>query len=144
MGMERRSFIKTSCALCLSASVGGLLSSMMSSCASIPIYTTTSIKDTIKVPASIFASTDIQIIHADNYEYDIALKKEADGSFLALVLQCTHASNPLTMAGDKFKCSLHGSTFNKQGAVTHGPAEYPLKRLTTKLSKSDIIVILKS
>jgi len=94
------------------------------------------------VPVSLFANTDFQIIRAKNYDYDIALKKEADGSYVALVLQCTHASNPLTFTGDKFNCSLHGSTFNEQGAVIHGPAEHPLKRLTTKISENEIIVLL--
>jgi Rieske Fe-S protein len=137
--MERRDFIITSCGICLAGSAIGTL---LSSCAPIPTYTTKVEQGTISVPFSVFHSGDIQIIHAQDTLYDIALKKEANGGFTAFALLCTHASNPLAFTGDKFICSLHGSKFDQEGKVIHGPATRPLDRLATRLTSDGILISL--
>jgi Rieske Fe-S protein len=142
--MERREFIRTSGALCASVAAAGLLGSMLSSCVSFPAYKTTSLDNIVTVPVSLFAATNIQIIRANNYLYDIALKKEGDGAYNAFLLECTHASNPLTFTGDKFRCSLHGSTYDQKGNVEHGPAVKSLKHLPVIVSSNEIRITLPS
>ena len=74
--------------------------------------------------------------------YNIGLKKENDGTYTALLLRCTHADNQLIPAGNGFKCTLHGSTFNSEGQVTQGPAERPLKRYQTEITNDSITIHL--
>lgn len=142
--MERREFIRTSGALCASVATAGLLGSMLSSCASYPAYETTSLDNIVTVPTSLFTAANIQIIRVDNYLFDIALKKEGDGTYSAFLLECTHASNPLTFTGDKFACSLHGSKYDQRGNVEHGPAVKSLRHLLVIVSANEIRITLPS
>jgi nitrite reductase/ring-hydroxylating ferredoxin subunit len=140
--MERRQFLKNSCFICLTGSAIASVSTMLSSCASLPIYTTNAEQGTISVPLSIFHDGNFQIIRAQDILYDIALKKENNGTYIAFPLLCTHASNPLTFTGEQFTCSLHGSKFNQEGNVTRGPATKSLTRLKTRLGQECIIISL--
>lgn len=140
--MERRDFIKTSCSVCLALSSELLLGSLLSSCASFPVYETTISEKKITVPESLFAKSSIQIIHPKDYKYNIALEKSKDGNYEAFLLECTHASTPLNFTGKKFVCPLHGSEFNEEGRVLQGPAALPLKKLAARVSNNKIIISL--
>lgn len=72
----------------------------------------------------------------------LQIEKENNGAYSAFTLQCTHASNPLILSGDKFLCSLHGSTFDQEGKVIHGPAVRPLEHLKTRLTPECIMITL--
>ena len=139
--MERREFIKTSCSLCLAVG-GGMAMSALSSCATFPVYSAIVADGTLSVPLSVFSENKIQIIRPIGREYDIALRKEENGTFRALMLRCTHASNPLTYSGDGYTCRLHGSSFDAEGKVTHGPAEIPLTTFDTKLIGDSVQIIV--
>lgn len=139
--MERREFIKTSCTFCLTIG-SGLLMSSLASCGSAAVYTSEIVENKVMVPMSLFTEQDVQIIRPRNLGYDIALRKQNDGSFSALLLRCTHAENQLSTTGTEYYCSLHGSRFNSQGVVTRGPAEFPLKQFSTRLSGNYIIIAL--
>ena len=139
--MERRNFLKKSCTFCLAAGAGYMMGSF-SSCASIPVFETALDGHMIRVPRSLFAEADTHIIRVAEMEFDIGLKREPDGSLKALLLRCTHASNQLTYTGNGYACSLHGSTFDGEGTVTHGPARNPLRQFPTKISGSEIVIIV--
>jgi Rieske Fe-S protein len=140
--MERRDFLKTSCSICVALSSGLIFGSLLSSCASFPVYETIINEEKITVPVSLFAKSSIQIIDAKDFKYNIALEKKKDGSYLALLLECTHASTPLNFTGNNFVCPLHGSMFNEQGKVLQGPATLPLKRLAAHTEGNQIIILL--
>src|SRR6185312_2364372 len=125
--MDRRDFVKQSCIACM-AMGAGLLVGSLSSCATIPVYKTTVDANKVTVPVSLFAQTDFQVIQPKDLFYNIALRKESNGTYTALLLRCTHADNQLMSTGNGFKCNLHGSSFDKEGHVTQGPAERPLKK----------------
>lgn len=140
--MQRRDFLKTTCSYCLAAG-GGLLTASLSSCASLPLLDATVVDNAITVPRSAFADSDFQILRPNNLLFDIALRKETGGEFRALVLQCTHASNQLTPTGDGYTCAAHGSTFDREGRVTHGPAQLPLRELPVEQTQDAIVVHLR-
>jgi Rieske Fe-S protein len=140
--MERRRFIKSACSLCILIG-SGMLAGELTGCASQPTYKTTTQNNTIIVPLSLFAASEIQIIQPEHFVYNIALRKHSNGSFSALVLRCTHADNPLTFAGNTYRCSLHGSTFDVEGDVIRGPAQLSLPVLRTELSGDTILILLK-
>ncbi|NCD71173.1 QcrA and Rieske domain-containing protein [Mucilaginibacter agri] len=139
--MERRDFIKQSCALCMIAAAGAVISNL-SSCATLPVYQTAINNQQVTVPTSLFDKGNLQIVQPKGLFYNIALNKEADGSYTALLLRCTHADNQLITTGNGYKCNLHGSAFDKEGHVTVGPAEKPLRKYPTEINNGQIIIHL--
>jgi len=120
----------------------GMLIGSLSSCATVPVYKTAVNANKVMVPESLFAQTDFQVIQPQNLFYNIALRKESNGSYTALLLRCTHADNQLMSIGNGFKCNLHGSTFDKEGEVTQGPAERPLTKYKTEIVSGNIVIHL--
>ena len=96
----------------------------------------------VMVPKSLFVENAVQIVRPNGSEFDIGLRKEKNGRYTALLLECTHANNPLTYTGSGFACSLHGSRFDGDGKVIHGPARVALKHLETEASAEDIIILV--
>jgi cytochrome b6-f complex iron-sulfur subunit len=58
-----------------------------------------------------------------------ALLVHTDKGFTALSLVCTHLGCTVESQPDGFTCPCHGSRFDLQGNVTHGPASKPLTAL---------------
>ncbi len=140
--MQRKAFLKTSCSLCLLASAGFVLSTI-TSCAPYSIYKTTLKENQISVPISSFAKSSLLLVRAQEVEFDIALRKEKDGTYTALLLKCTHGENTLFSTGNSFECTLHGSKFDTHGDAIKGPAIHPLKKFKTQLTDDKIIIFIR-
>jgi Rieske Fe-S protein len=130
--------------MCLAVGAGLVAASSLSSCATLPVYKTAMANNKVSVPVSLFAQSDFQLIQPKDFFYNIGLRKEKDGSYTALLLRCTHADNQLISTGNGFKCNLHGSTFDKEGQVTQGPAERSLKKYPIEILSDQIIIHLSS
>lgn len=139
--MDRRNFIKQSCTVCVALGAGISIASL-SSCATASVYQSAIESGKVSVPVSLFAQNDFRIIQPNKFFYSIGLQKEKDGTYTALLLRCTHADNQLTATGKGYQCSLHGSTFDKEGKVTKGPAERSLKKYPTEIISDKIIIHL--
>lgn len=138
--MDRRKFVKQSCSLCVAVGAGMLIGSLESCGTTLLAYKTPVADNKVTVPETLFATTDFQLIQPKGMYYNIGLKKEKDGTYTALLLRCTHADNQLIPAGNGFKCTLHGSSFDNDGHVTKGPAERPLKKYPTVVESNQIII----
>lgn len=138
--MERRNFIKNSCAVCAAFLIPDLMIVGLSGCKTTSVYSTALVNKTISVPVSLFTESELQIIRVKELEDDIALRKEQDGTYTALLMRCTHADNPLVSTGNGFICNLHGSTFDKEGAVTKGPAALPLRKYSVEIVSDNILI----
>ena len=140
--MERREFIIEGCRICLlTAAVAGI--SGLSSCGpSYPIFKTDVVDNKLELPLNLFDKDPVQVVSPRKFQYEIAVQKIADNTYKALLLRCTHQANQLTPTGKGYVCSLHGSSFDKQGNVTKGPAEQKLKELKTEISNSNLIVYI--
>ena len=139
--MERRNFIKTTCKLCLLGSAGFLLT-QLESCAPATgnsLYKTEASNNQLEIPLSLFDKSSLQFISVKGWYFDIAVQKNKN-DYTALLLQCTHQSNQLTTVSDGYSCSLHGSRFDKNGNVTNGPAEAPLKKYKTSVNQTNLII----
>ena len=139
--MDRKEFIKTSCGICLFIGTGFFLSPL-SSCSNLSVFKTSVNKNTLVVSLSLFDTTNLQIVRAKELDYDIAIQKQKDGSFIALLMRCTHADNGVNYTGSGYICNLHGSTFDAKGNVTQGPAERPLKQMKIEVNSTNIIIHL--
>jgi cytochrome b6-f complex iron-sulfur subunit len=61
-------------------------------------------------------------------EERVALLREGETVY-ALSLVCTHLGCSVTVTADGLVCPCHGSRFDRQGKVLHGPADRPLSLL---------------
>ncbi|MGB9673511.1 MAG: ubiquinol-cytochrome c reductase iron-sulfur subunit, partial [Anaerolineales bacterium] len=61
--------------------------------------------------------------------------------FVALSLVCTHLGCTIGPQNSEFVCPCHGSKFDANGKVLHGPAEKPLHRLTVETTGDGNLVI---
>lgn len=143
--MHRRDFLKGSCGICIALSSGLLVSSILEACTtSLSVVKTSSKNNVVEIPLQSFEKNAFQLVRVNNYNYDLAVQKQTDGTFLALVLMCTHAGHPLTKTGDNYYCTLHGSQFDHEGHVTKGPAEKDLIHLTTQITDNHLLIQLPS
>jgi len=65
---------------------------------------------------------------------------EADG-FYAVSSVCTHLGCNVKRGGPGFECPCHGSQFDANGAVVHGPAPRPLAWYALSLSPREQLVV---
>jgi len=70
-----------------------------------------------------------------------ALLIHSDQGFTAISLTCTHLGCTLEDDADGFACPCHGSRFDADGNVKHGPAAKPLKRLRLEITKDDELIL---
>lgn len=87
--------------------------------------------------------TEFDLGPASNYPLDSrtllsdppAVLLHTENGFSALSLVCTHLG--CTVEGDTqgFTCPCHGSRYDKDGNVTHGPAQKPLRILRVEVTE---------
>jgi Rieske Fe-S protein len=63
-----------------------------------------------------------------------AVLLHTESGFSAMSLVCTHLGCSLESNPDGFACPCHGSHFNADGKVTHGPADTPLQTLRVEVT----------
>ncbi len=63
-----------------------------------------------------------------------ALLIHTQSGFSALSLVCTHLGCTVKNDAEEFACPCHGSRFNADGKVTHGPANQPLRSLRIEVT----------
>lgn len=138
--MERREFIRSSCNACLLAAAGYFLPTLAGCSPKYSVFKTEVVDEKLMLPLTTFGQSSMQIVRPKGWYYDIAVEKKEDGSYAALLLQCTHQENQLTPDGNGFHCTLHGSQFDKNGNVRKGPAERSLKHYDTYVDNDHLII----
>jgi Rieske Fe-S protein len=137
--MERRQFIRSSCNLCMLAASGFLFSEMAACSPAIQVFKSDIIDDSVQIPLIAFEKPGLKIIRPKGWFYDIAVQK-TDNGYEALLLRCTHQNNQVIPMGSGFFCEQHGSSFNRSGKVTKGPAEYQLRSFATSVLQDKLII----
>lgn len=140
--MDRRNFLKSSCTFCLAATGVAAITSLLQSCASMYVFNGSINDNSISIPISELSEKESLIVKAKNASADIALIKNKSGEWKALLMMCTHASNPITFYGSGFRCNVHFSEFNLEGIPQSGPAQKPLKLLRTEKTEEAIVIRL--
>lgn len=139
--MHRKDFIKGSCGVCLALGSGFLTSALLSACKTpLGVIKSVASNDIVSIPLAEFDKSDYKIIRVSNYDYDLAIQKNKDGTFSTLLLKCSHANQPLTKTGNNYYCTAHGSQFTHEGVVTKGPADRNLTQLATNVA-GDLVKI---
>lgn len=141
--MERRDFIKRGCQACLLIAVGTMLPSLPAMAApkkKKPFKAVINDQHQAEVPLSLFEDGNLQIIRIKGTFYDVALHRSEENIYTAFLMKCTHMDNQLYLTSDGFRCSMHGSEYDKKGQVTKGPSEHPL--ITYPVSVNDTQVLI--
>jgi Rieske Fe-S protein len=98
----------------------------------------------LQIPLNAFATEPLVIVRPNGWYFDIAVRKKEQGSYEALLLQCTHQQNQLVVNPRGYTCNLHGSQFDEDGKVVRGPAGMPLKKFNITQSPDQLIIDLKN
>jgi Rieske Fe-S protein len=138
--MKRRTFLKSSCRLCLLGSAGIAIPGLLSCSPAYPVFKTTVEKNNISIPLSLFSQSAIVLIRPNGWYYEIAVHQQDKNTYTAVLMQCTHQNTQLTLEGNHFHCSLHGSKFTMEGNVNKGPAELALKKYTSTIENNQLII----
>ncbi len=126
--MERRKFIKKSCAIIVLGVVGPSL--FLESCAKGGVSPSA---PTVNFKIDLTSSKYQSLNTVGNYIYNnnVIIVNTTQG-FIALSKICTHQG--CTVAYNKnandFQCPCHGAVYNDSGKVMGGPAPAPLKKYT--------------
>lgn len=140
--MERKEFIKTTCNFCLLGAASLMIPSLVGCSSTQNVFKTVVNNKQIEVPLQLFDKESLQMIRPKGFEYDIAVQKNKEGEFIALLMQCTHADNEVQLSQNGFACSLHGSKFDANGKVLKGPASLNLKQYKTTISNNNLIILV--
>ena len=134
--MDRKIFLKQSALGCigLTAVLG------LASCGAIATLTVVPSNNLIEIPLTQMLDKTFLKVRSKSLQYDILLIKKADGTYYSLYMKCTHNDAGVMFDGQNFQCPLHGSSFNKLGAVTNGPASTELKKMKTEIKSQNIII----
>ncbi len=138
--MKRRDFLHASCQLCMLGSAGVVLPGLLSCSLAYPVFKTMVENKQLSVPLSLFDKSAIVLVRPDGWFYDIAVHRQDNQQYIALLMQCTHQSTQLTVEGNNLHCSLHGSKFTLEGNVVKGPAELPLKKYPTTIVNNQLVI----
>ena len=144
--MERREFIKNSCAACLSAAV---FTSLLSSCTATRYISGTLGKDGLTIDAKEFIQKGKSgyrsyiIVRNEALQYPICVYRFNENNYTALWMRCTHQGTELQASGDRLQCTAHGSEFDNKGVVKTGPADKALRSFPVKVSNNQIFIDLR-
>jgi Rieske Fe-S protein len=142
--MDRRAFLRSSCAACLATAAGGGMLSGIAGCASSNVYRATVVKNIIQIDSALLATKQTLVVRTDETPFDILLVKRSETDYEALLMECTHQNNALTASSTGLFCPAHGSAFDLDGCVIRGPAARPLKKYKTTVSGNIINIDLAS
>jgi cytochrome b6-f complex iron-sulfur subunit len=139
--MERRDFIKSSCALCGIAIAGGAL---IDSCKKPKAPTPVIVNFTLDLTNS--ANSALNKVGGYVYSNNVIVTRISStltsASFVALSEACTHAGCTVSYSGSssQFVCPCHGGIFDTSGNVVSGPPPSALTKYNTTLSGNILTV----
>lgn len=145
--MERSEFLKKCGAFCL----GGLaIPPLLQSCKSFYYASSEISDDKLKVKKSEFRIDKNEqstyrsyvLVNSDKLNFPIYLYRFDDNAYSALWMECSHQGAELSAHGDTLSCPAHGSEFDKNGNVTQGPAQRPLRKFATSTDNEYILISL--
>jgi Rieske Fe-S protein len=149
MRMDRRKFIKDSCAACLSATA---LAGIVSSCQATRYINGTIGKDGLTIDTDEFISKQkgkiiyrlFVIVRNETLQFPVCVYRINENEYSALWMRCTHQGTELQASGDRLQCPAHGSEFDSKGFVKTGPADKNLRNFPVTLSNNQLFIDLRA
>lgn len=117
--MDRKNFLKIAS---LGTVCGGILP-ILEGCVRYRYVDSQQEAGKIEVAKTAFRDDDFVLVRNPRYKSPIYLRKKQDGSFRALLLECTHKQCSVNPSKNRLLCPCHGSQFDASGNVLEGPAK---------------------
>ena len=115
-------------------------------CASVPVYHGVLVDGRIAVLRKELDRKDnarkVFVVQIPELEYPILIVQQRADKVHALSVECTHQGCHVRPSRNSFVCPCHGSTFDLEGRVIHGPAKAPLLRFEVEVTANGIEVIV--
>lgn len=141
--MERRDFLKKGCFACLAIAGSGAISSLLSSCASLPSITAETRAGKLLMERGKFpVDTNMLLVRSSQLDNDILLIKCKEGKLHGLLMQCTHNNSPLSPTSSGIFCHSHNAEFDMDGNVRSGPPKQALRRFQVTQDEQFITIHL--
>ncbi len=144
--MNRRHFIKNSCAAYIGATA---VSGFLSSCATIRYVPGNIEQDGISIDEKEFAHKEkgkyrsYIIIRNDALLFPICLYRFNEKEYSALWMQCSHQGAELSVSGDFLQCPAHGSEYSNRGKVKNGPADKDIRSFPVSVKNNQVFIDLR-
>lgn len=142
--LSRRTFIKQASALGACACCLGTMS-LLESC-SAPAGAAATEKSIIETPGQIsvlkssVAGQSYLKLNTSKFKDPIFVNTNPDGTYTAVLMNCTHKGCGLGASQGKLICGCHGSEFDLAGRVLKGPAKTDLQKFEVTADELHIIV----
>lgn len=115
-------------------------------CAAVPVYHGALVDGRIAVLRKELDRTHhkskVFVVQISELEYPIFIVQQRANTYHALSVRCTHQGCRVRPSRNSFVCPCHGSTFDFEGNVIHGPAKAPLQRFEVEVTAHGIEVIV--
>lgn len=106
----------------------GVIASTLSSCSTLPVIQSAIDQNRIPFdPANFTEEVNAVLLRTKKFDHDILLRKNTDGTYRAIYMECTHNKFDLSSNKKQIFCTSHGAEFDFEGNVTKGPAVQKLK-----------------
>lgn len=125
----RREFVHASARIVASTDAASVLAPLVGSCGSDAPRGAPLFEASFDV-APLAADGDTLVTPTPGFDgAPILIERRSARAFVALSMQCTHEGCPVKPpSGGIIKCPCHGSEYDLDGNVLHGPAQFPLAR----------------
>lgn len=115
-------------------------------CAAAPVYHGALVDGRIAVLRKELELKNIEskvfVVQISELEYPILIVQQRANKYHALSVRCTHQGCNVRPSRNSFVCPCHGSVFDLEGRVIHGPAKAPLQRFEVEVTATGIEVIV--
>jgi Rieske Fe-S protein len=145
--MDRRKFIKSTCASCVSATV--FSSALLTACTPTQYITGKLERDGIVVDKNQFkigskgSYSSFIVVRNENLLFPICVYRFSEEDYSAIWLKCAHMGAEVNVVGDTLQCPAHGSEYNNHGVVTNGPAVSNLRTFPVVVRQTDLFIDLR-
>ena len=140
---SRREFMKAACGAGAATLCGGLSFTIIG-CSTVPTITPFQEGNDLRFSEEAFADQTFVIVETGFLKSPIAVHKNEDGSYTAVLLRCTHKACRPQVFEYSLDCPCHGSQFDFDGTVLKGPAEVNLKSFPiTKVGEGNLVISLE-
>ncbi|MCY7410681.1 MAG: Rieske 2Fe-2S domain-containing protein [Chitinophagales bacterium] len=136
---SRRDFIKQAGTISVCACAFGT-ASLFSSCSVAKGITGTESAEMVTIPKTSFKDSNSVSITTKKYSEPIYIAKQADETYIALLMYCPHKGCEVRAGTEKLVCPCHNSEFSLTGSLLRGPAKEGLKSFVVNEEK-DLIAV---
>ena len=145
--MDRRKFIKSSCASCISATL--FSSVVISACTPTQYINGKLDKDGLIVNKEQFkvgnkgSYSSFIVVRNENLLFPICIYRFSETDYSAIWLKCAHQGAEVNVVGDMLQCPAHGSEYSNRGVVTTGPATSNLRTFPIEVRQNELFIDLR-